>query len=295
MEVQKTMGECGFDKLFTKSVPHILEKIFFSLDYPSFKTCIEVNTAWQELLSSESFKRLGKSRFREDIERDLWQVVGGGNAHGVRKVLSCGMVNVNCTDKENRTPLLFALENSFKDVAKLLLEEEADDRIAGGRYCNWLPIHVSAKRGYQDVVAQLLLEGGAEINMQDRFRMTPLHWASHSGHCGVAKLLLESGADLNIQCRSGYTPLKIAAMNGRIDVVKLFLKRGAETNRANQDGSTPLHFASLFGYKDVVQLLLDAGAEINMVTHTGHTPLGYATQRGHTNVVYLLKENGGIE
>ena len=75
MEAQKTMGECGFDKLFTKSVPHILEKIFFSLDYASFKTCMEVNTVWQELLTSKSFKRLGKSIFCEDIERELWQAV----------------------------------------------------------------------------------------------------------------------------------------------------------------------------------------------------------------------------
>ena len=40
------------------------------------------------------------------------------------------MVDVNCTDKGKRTPLLFALENGFKDVAKLLLEEGADARIA---------------------------------------------------------------------------------------------------------------------------------------------------------------------
>ena len=30
-------GYCAFDKLFTKSVPHILEKIFLFLDFESFK------------------------------------------------------------------------------------------------------------------------------------------------------------------------------------------------------------------------------------------------------------------
>ena len=61
---------CGFCTLFTKSVPHILEKIFFSLDYESFKKCLEVSTAWKELLTSESFIIRGKMVFREEILKD---------------------------------------------------------------------------------------------------------------------------------------------------------------------------------------------------------------------------------
>ena len=45
--------------LFTESVPHVLEKIFFSLDYESFKTCKEVSISWNKLLTSESFKTSG--------------------------------------------------------------------------------------------------------------------------------------------------------------------------------------------------------------------------------------------
>ena len=296
MEAQKTMGQCGFDKLFTKSVPHILEKIFFSLDYASFKTCMEVNTVWHELLTSESLKRLGKSMFREDIERELWHAVGLGNEQEVRRVLSCGMVDVNCTDKNNCTPLLFAVEKGFKDVVQLLLEEGADARMANkGTFEYWSPLHVAASRGnnlYQEV-AHLLLEGGAEPNMRDGFGRTPLHWASHP--C-VAKLLLDRGADLNIQCQLGYTPLTMAAMKGYIDVVKFLLESGADPNMANHYGETPLHMASLYGYKDITQILFDDGAEINMSTHTGHTPLGYATLGMiHTDIVNFLTENGGTE
>ena len=149
MQAQKTMVECGFGKLFTKSVPHILEKIFLSLDYASFKTCMKVNTMWQELLTSESFTRLGKLTFSEDIERELWHALHGGNVHEVRKVLSCGMVDVNCTNKENRTPLLTAVEMGFKDVVQLLLEEGADSRIANkGTFDYWSPLHVAARRGF---------------------------------------------------------------------------------------------------------------------------------------------------
>ena len=43
--------------MFTKSVPHILEKIFFSLDYESFMACGKVCLAWKELHSSESYQQ----------------------------------------------------------------------------------------------------------------------------------------------------------------------------------------------------------------------------------------------
>ena len=43
----------NFDKLFSKYVPHIVEKIFLNLDYDSLMACCEVSKAWNELLSSE--------------------------------------------------------------------------------------------------------------------------------------------------------------------------------------------------------------------------------------------------
>ena len=61
---------CGFCTLFAKSVPHILEKIFFLLDYESFKKCLEVNIAWKELLTSESYVIRGKSVFLDEILED---------------------------------------------------------------------------------------------------------------------------------------------------------------------------------------------------------------------------------
>ena len=34
---------CAFDTLFAINIPHIFEKIFFSLDYKSYKKCFEVS------------------------------------------------------------------------------------------------------------------------------------------------------------------------------------------------------------------------------------------------------------
>ena len=49
-------ASCSFDTLFTKNVPHIMEKIFLSLDPASFKACLDVSKSWNEVLT-KSLKR----------------------------------------------------------------------------------------------------------------------------------------------------------------------------------------------------------------------------------------------
>ena len=61
------MDPCAFDKLFTKSVPHILEKIFLSLDYKSFKTCLDVSKTWRDLLNSDSFSAKVRLVFHNEL------------------------------------------------------------------------------------------------------------------------------------------------------------------------------------------------------------------------------------
>ena len=66
------MAVCEFDKLFTRSVPHILERIFFSLDYVSFTACRDVCKAWSELHASEVYRQK-----REEL---LGELLGGKKA-----------------------------------------------------------------------------------------------------------------------------------------------------------------------------------------------------------------------
>ena len=69
--IQVTMCSPDIDTLFTKSVPHLLEKIFFSLDYESFQTCFRVNTAWNKLQVFQSYQKRAKSVFSNEIYKDI--------------------------------------------------------------------------------------------------------------------------------------------------------------------------------------------------------------------------------
>ena len=67
MDNRKIEAPCAFDRLFKRNVPHILEKIFLSLDYESFKKCLCVSVDMRKALTSALFQTKGKSVFHEEI------------------------------------------------------------------------------------------------------------------------------------------------------------------------------------------------------------------------------------
>ena len=254
---------CGFDALFSKNVPHILDMIFFSVDYKSYKNCLEVNKFWHDLLTSESYQRKVKSVFHHELledEKKLHSASGEGNAHEVGRLLYTGMLDVNCVWQYNKTtPLSEAAKNSHYEVVQRLLNSSADPNKAD--IDKETPLHFAAKRGHKDIV-QLLLDSGADPNKADNFGQTPLHWAAERGRKDIVQLLLDSGADPNKAIIiNGETPLHWAAEGGHNDIVQLLLDSGADPNKANNFGRTPLHLAAERDHKNIVQHLLNSGAD----------------------------------
>ena len=120
----------SIELLFMRNVPHILEIILFSLDYESYHACFKVSKAWKELLTSDNFQRKGKYVFGEDVSEDetkLWNASRDGVIEEVRRLLSYGILNVNCVRLGNRaTPLCAAAIYGHKEVVKILLEQGAN-------------------------------------------------------------------------------------------------------------------------------------------------------------------------
>ena len=182
------MNSCKFDRLLLKNLPHIHGDIFFSLDYDSFKNCLEVSKSWNDLLTSEYFLKRGRSVFREDIQKDIFEAAAMGNVDIIRRVLSSFMVDINFRT-ESGSPLIQAAIEGHTDVVYLLLERGAEPNTASQNGSTSL--HHAAWEGHKDVV-QLLL--GAEPNMATPNGSTPLHYDASEWHHGVVQRLLNRGA-----------------------------------------------------------------------------------------------------
>ena len=260
IEAEEIVGPCAFDKLFLKSVPHILERIFLSLDYYSYNNCLNVNHRWKELLSSDSYEKKWKVVFCQEIfdrEKRLHYASNHGHMWEVKGLISHLMVNVNCEMGCQKTT----------------------------------PLHEAARGGHRDVV-QVLLDGGADPYKEDMLGRTALSCAALMDKTTVVRVFTRNETDLNKPTKSGSTPLHYAAANGNPDLVNMLLDGGAEPNKADKDGDTPLHLAAWYGHRDLVVLLLDRGAAPNMANNQGRTPLHGAAHDGHNKVVHLLLQRG---
>ncbi|OJJ94689.1 hypothetical protein ASPACDRAFT_48596 [Aspergillus aculeatus ATCC 16872] len=81
-------------------------------------------------------------------------------------------------------------------------------------------------------IVHLLLQRGANVDMQNSRGQTPLHLAAQRGHLGIVRLLLMAPqpVDVNARDRFGSTPLHLASENGHVEVVRLLVAHHARVD-----------------------------------------------------------------
>ena len=153
-----------------------------------------------------------------------------------------------------------------------------------------LPKEAATAAGRGDEAALLAwLDSGGKVNATTGSGVTALMSAAARGNRRVVDLLLQRGAEINLQDSSkGYTALIVAAGTGHEHVVDLLLRRGAEINLQSSDGVTALMLAAGTGHEQVVDLLLQRGAAINKQNSKGHTALICAASCNHPAIMSRL-------
>ncbi|XP_004071300.1 ankyrin repeat and SOCS box protein 16 isoform X1 [Oryzias latipes] len=155
--------------------------------------------------------------------------------------------------------------------------------------------------GGHSVCVQMLLCHGADPELLAADGSAPLHLCSSAESLHCAQLLLEGGADVNVRMReSRLTPLHAAARRGLEGHVELFLSHGADVSATNREGETPLNAACSGAERPteagrflrVVQKLLGAGADPRTAGRKQHTPLHNACANCCPRIVEVLLEHG---
>lgn len=115
-------------------------------------------------------------------------------------------------------------------------------------------------------IVRLLLEAGDSPNHDYATNIYSglLHYACRQGYLQLTKLLLQYGADPNMEDADMWTPLHFAALNNRPDCAALLIKSGAIVDAPDAAGWTPLYWAIDSNHGDMVALLKKLGARITV-------------------------------
>jgi len=120
---------------------------------------------------------------------------------------------------------------------------------------------------YEAETWKWLKEQNVNFDVVDRFNNTALILAvyfSHNKYEKLVKLLIDSGANLDIQDDRGKTALYWAACRNQPIMAEMLIKAGANFDVANSNNVTALMCAVYHGNTKIVQLLVKAGANLDI-------------------------------
>jgi ankyrin repeat protein len=104
-------------------------------------------------------------------------------------------------------------------------------------------LHMAARK-HQIEIAMMLIDAGANLDIQDYNDRTALHWAAVNDHPHIAQMLVDAGANLDIQDYGDRTALHWAAEYNRPEIARMLVGSGASKDILNNDGEPPYDLAT---------------------------------------------------
>lgn len=175
-----------------------------------------------------------------DWGRLLRQAAASNNVSMIHKIASAQKVSLNAQSKEEKTPLMVAIEKGHDDAIKALVHLGADIDFENR---NGLTAFIHAVQLEQKAAIKLLLSLGADINFVNNKQMTPLMYAVYAQNNDMIVYLLDLGADIDAYGFQGLTALYRAVNRGYVDQVELLVKRGANKAIFGFRNLTPMQLA----------------------------------------------------
>jgi len=175
--------------------------------------------------------------------------------------------NVNVVDFQNTSALAYASFYGFSKVVEELLRKNAKTEIKDKEgntallYASGCPnadledkedkLFSSPKKE----VVSLLVEHGAEINVEDLHNWTPLMYACNVNNYEIIEYLLSKEVKINHQDLDGKTALMISCIKGDLKSIKILIANKANVSLKDNSGKSALTYAQLNNCSEVVEFI----------------------------------------
>ena len=286
--------------------------------------CACAENHWQCVLHLiDSLKmRMHDSKVKLLLEFTLFSAIKCTSGIGVVKKLHKMRFDFRIHDSHGFTPLYYACVgihlNSIEYMLLHLPEEHIHELTNTGKGCNPLTIadsegkvilHHASKKGRSKLVERIPTFGG-KLNMKDKQKRTPLHYACMNGYDATVCALVCKDPNLAaVKDAFGFTPMHYACRNAHVSCVQslidiipqyqnLLMKStgmiwGVTPLRIQhyQTQKVILHHACQKGVNKLVEVLLKAGADPFVPDSTHTTPFHYACRNGHWDCAEALLDH----
>ncbi|XP_069912037.1 putative ankyrin repeat domain-containing protein 20A3 isoform X21 [Oryctolagus cuniculus] len=225
----------------------------------------------------------------------IHRAASAGNVGAVEKILGCRRSGVDDVDHKSRTALHWACAKGHQDMVAFLISRRClldpqDKRAA-------TPL-IKAVQCPAENCATLLLDHGADPNIEDEIGNTALHYAAYGGNTRMAEKLLSSNADIEKKNETGLTPLLVAIQQNQESMVKFLILQNADVFAIDNLHRTSLMFAGWYNTEDIVHMLLELGVDVLSEDIAGHSARDYALQKRNMQnyqLISLFQENAVLE
>ncbi|XP_055042092.2 ankyrin repeat and SOCS box protein 2 isoform X3 [Misgurnus anguillicaudatus] len=208
-----------------------------------------------------------------------------GQAECIKILLKAQPGMVNQRTLKDQTALMLAVSRDHLACAEYLLEKGADPDIVNND--RETPLYKACEKENPAMVA-MLLNHSASVNKSCIQGWTALHEAVCRNNVEICEMLVKAGAKVGKANMYGITPIFVAAQSGKVDTLRFLLKNGADINSQASDGATALYEACKNGHEEIVEFLLSQNADANKPGKTGLLPIHIAAQRGSDGYANFL-------
>eukprot|EP01089_Gocevia_fonbrunei_P012750 TRINITY_DN30_c0_g1_i1.p1 TRINITY_DN30_c0_g1~~TRINITY_DN30_c0_g1_i1.p1 ORF type:complete len:166 (-),score=54.01 TRINITY_DN30_c0_g1_i1:102-599(-) len=137
----------------------------------------------------------------------------------------------------------------------MCIRDRYQRRVRGSAMAYEPQLRAAAQRGNVSLMTSLLKDHAKNLNLDgaDGLGNTALHYSAHHGYPETLKLLLDAGANPNVQNGAGDTPLHKALVKDSVPCIELLVSNGSNPRLENKEKKTATHVARSGKAKELVK------------------------------------------
>jgi len=177
--------------------------------------------------------------------------------HIMEFFIQCG-ADVNFIDEDGNTPLVYAVNNNYLPIVKLLVKNGANVNFIIQNYMgdNDQSLLLYAMKLGSKVIIKFLIDYNACIDFTKKHEILYLIRTSKWRHTELFEYFAKYNTK-NFNCES----LQIIISRNRLDLLKILVENKLDVNIKDDKGWTPLAFALKIRRQQIIDFLISCGAD----------------------------------